>query len=534
MPGQRRAPASSGACRAHTYDAAMRDLSARSLKRSAVTAGAAVLALGSATLAVWVLQEWLGVLDASPSYLLAVTGMAVLFGTVPAGATALASVLVYNFFFTHPRFTLIVADSGQLLNLVLLLVVGVVVGQLAAMQRHRAAVAEQRQREAFALFGVSRALATRRDTPHAMRSIVDVLREYAGLDSAWVALGDTPARERSVTDDGAPAPPTPSSYEVLQRGPTEEHARWMRVRPPGARAQNDDGSTTYRVPIQAGAQVFGAIWAQRARPGGDPSREETRLLAAAADQIGQALEQDRLRSEATSAELARRSDAAKTALLDSVSHDLRTPLAAIRAAAGSLAEEGGATRDEALAIDREAERLDRLVGNLLDMSRIEAGNMRTDLEPYALDDLVDASLRRLRPMLAGRSVAVDMPRDLPYVLVDALLMDQVLANLLENAALHAPDAPIRISATVRAGRLQLIVEDGGPGVPPEAMQMVFDKFYRVARPGAGPMRGSGMGLAVVRGLVEAMGGRVSARRSDLGGLAVVVEVAVAPPEPEAA
>ncbi len=511
----------------------MRYLSAPALQRSALVVGSSVAALGAATLAVWVLQEWLGVADASPTYLLAVTGIAVLFGTLPAGATALASVLVYNFFFTHPRFTLIVADSGQLLNLVLLLVVGVVVGQLAAMQRHRAAVAELRRREAVALFGVSSALATRRDTPSGLRSTVDVLREHAGLESAWVALGDTPARERSVTDDGAPAPATPNSYAVLQRRPGDEPARWMRVRPPGAHAQTDDGPVTFRVPIQAGEQVFGAIWARRARPSGDPSREETRLLAAAADQIGQALEQDRLRSEATSAELARRSDAAKTALLDSVSHDLRTPLAAIRAAAGLLAEGDGETREEALAIDREAERLDRLVGNLLDMSRIEAGNLRTDLEPYALDDLVDVSLRRLRPMLAGRSVAVDIPRGLPYVLVDALLMDQVLANLLENAALHAPDAPIRIAASAHGERLRLIVEDGGPGVPAEAMHLVFDKFYRVGRPGAGRRRGSGMGLAVVRGLVEAMGGRVSARSSELGGLAVVVELRSAPPEPEA-
>jgi two-component system, OmpR family, sensor histidine kinase KdpD len=508
-------------------------VSARALQRAALASGAAILSLGAATLLVWLLQEWLGVADASPTYLLAVTGMAVLFGTLPAGVTALASVLVYNFFFTHPRFTLIVADSGQLLNLVLLLAVGVVVGQLAAMQRQRAAVAERRRREAVALFGVSRALATRRDTPTAMRSIVDVLREHARLDSAWVALGDTPARERSVTDDGAHPTSAPPSYAVLQRRPGDEPARWMRVRPPGAHLAGEADPLTFRVPIAAGDQAFGAIWGRRDRANGDPDREETRLLAAAADQIGQALEQDRLRAEATSAELARRSDAAKTALLDSVSHDLRTPLASIRAAAGSLAERQGDAREEALAIDREAERLDRLVGNLLDMSRIEAGNLRTDVEPYALDDLVDGSLRRLRPVLAGRAVAVDIPIDLPYVLTDALLMDQVLANLLENAALHAPAAPIRISATARDERVLLTVEDGGPGVPREALQLVFDKFYRVRQSGTGTRRGSGMGLAVVRGLVEAMGGRVSARSSELGGLAVVVELAAAPPEPDA-
>lgn len=493
---------------------------------------AIVVVVGMATGLVWVLQELLGVADASPTYLLAVTAVAVLFGTVPAATTALASVLVYNFFFTHPRFTFLVAESGQLLNLILLLVVGVVVGQLAALQRQRAAAAEERRRETVALFQVSRALATRRDTPSALRAIVEVLAQHAGLTHASVALGDTPARERSVTDaDVGPAAAPPQAYAVLQRRPGDEPARWMRVRPPGAPASPATREVAYRVPIEGGGQIFGAIWAERPPRAGEPNREETRLLASAADQIGQALEQDRLRAEATSAELARRSDAMKSALLDSVSHDLRTPLAAIRAAAGSLAEGDGAVRDDALAIDREAERLDRLVGNLLDMSRIEGGSIRTDLEPDTLEDAVETAIRRLRPILAGRSVAVDLPPDLPWVLIDALLMDQVLANLLENAAVHAPGAPIRISAQRTGARVQLTVEDGGPGVPTDELPLLFDKFYRGRRRGDGSRRGSGMGLAVVRGLVEAMGGQVTAAAGELGGLAIRIELPAAPPEP---
>ncbi len=501
------------------------------LQRGALVTATAIAFLAVATALVALLQGPLGVDDASAAYLLAVTAVAVLYGTAPAALTAIASVLVYNFGFIHPRFTFLVSETGQLLNLVLLLVVGIVVGQLAAQQRQRAAAAEQREREAVALFAVSRELATRRDTPSALRAIIAVLRQHVDLAHVWVALGDNPARERPLTDGDGPAAGSPQAYAVLQRRPGDEPARWMRIRPPGAVVTPAATELAYRVPIEAGGQTFGAVWALRRRGAGDPIREETRLLAAAADQVGQALEQDRLRAEATTAELARRSDAMKSALLDSVSHDLRTPLAAIRAAAGSLAEQDGAGAEEAVAIDREAERLDRLVGNLLDMSRIEAGNLRTDLEPYALDDVVETAVRRLRPVLAGRSVAVDLPPDLPYVLVDALLMDQVLANLLENAVVHAPGAPIRIAARTRDDHVELVVEDGGPGVPAPELSHIFDKFVRL-RPGDGSHRGSGMGLSVVRGLVGAMRGRVSAQASGLGGLAVVVELAAAPPEPE--
>jgi two-component system sensor histidine kinase KdpD len=263
------------------------------------------------------------------------------------------------------------------------------------------------------------------------------------------------------------------------------------------------------------------------------------MLAAAADQVGQALEQDRLRAEATSAELARRSDAVKTALLESVSHDLRTPLAAIRAAAGTLADVAtgrgeGESAETAQAIDDEAARLDRLVGDLLDMSRIEAGALRVDAQPYALEDLLEASMRRLRPVLAGATVATELPAALPYVLVDATLVDQVIANVLENAVRHAPGATIRVSAGAGSDagspRVRLVIEDDGPGVPAAELPRLFDKFYR----GAGPRRagaGSGIGLAVVRGLVEAMGGQVHARAADARGLAIAIDLPAAAPEP---
>jgi two-component system sensor histidine kinase KdpD len=502
---------------------------------AALAAISIVAALAVATGLVWLLETRLGVDDASPTYLLAVTVVAIGFGTLPAALTAMVAVLVYNFGFTHPLYTFIVADSGQLLNLALLLVVGVVVGQLTALQRSRAEAAELREREAQLLVLVSRALATRTDTASAIDEITLVLEQRSPETRAWVALGDTSARERAIGGRSAPAGGAATdAYRVLQRGPETEPPRWMRVRAPGSTSRPDGDLQAFRVPIAAGSTTLGALWALRPRRMGEPDLGETRVLAAAADQVGQALEQDRLRSEANSAELARRSDALKSALLDSVSHDLRTPLAVIRASADTLADGGapsGEVAEIARTIDEEAARLDRIVGNLLDMGRIEGGELHPAIEPYALEDLVEATLRRLRPVLAGRSLAIAIPADLPWVLVDATLLDQVLSNVLENAARHAPGAAIRIVAgTDESGgglSVRLVVEDAGPGVPEPELPRIFEKFRRVAPADTRAVRGTGIGLAVVHGLVAAMGGRVLAERSLLGGLAIVLSLPAA-------
>ena len=227
--------------------------------------------------------------------------------------------------------------------------------------------------------------------------------------------------------------------------------------------------------------------------------------------------------------MARQSDALKSALLQSVSHDLRTPLATIRAAAGTLATDGldpESRRESALAIDREAEYLNRLVTNLLDLSRIEAGVLQAQTDTLELDDALARALERLGPRLAGRTVEIDLIA--PAVVIDPVLLDEAFSNVVENVLRHTPaDAPVRITAGESAdGRVRLTVEDGGPGLPAEAMNRVFDRFYR------GPERhfsrdGTGIGLTVVRGLAEAMGGSVRARASDLGGLAIDIDLPMA-------
>jgi two-component system sensor histidine kinase KdpD len=508
-------------------------------RRFALASAAIVGALALGSVAVVMLEGPFGVPDASAIYLLAVVGVAVLVGTTPAILTAVGSFLLYDYLFTEPRYTFTVRDSGEYLNLLLLLVIGAIVGRLAGEERDRAERALAREREARALFKISFSLSSLRETSEALESIVATLLEVTRMTRIWVVFGEAVAADSSPAS--APPPPGgPTLHASLRRRPGDEPAEWVRVHAPGrgpagARGR-DPAETAYRVAIAVGDRTFGDLWGTRPRSLGDPDPGETRVLAAAADQLGGSLERRRLLRDAMSAEVSRRSDALKSALLDSVSHDLRTPLASIRAAAGTLMDPEVAwpedeQRSIAASIDREAEWLNRLVTNLLDMSRIEAGELKPSLGLFELQDLVGRAVGRAIPAGTASRLTIDLPADLPPVLVDEVFIGQVLANTLDNAVKYAGDtAPIAVSArsTDDGTSVRVTIEDGGPGVPPEALSRLFEKFYRVPRKAEGSRRGTGIGLSVVQGLVAAMGGRVTVRKSDLGGLAVDVDLPAAP------
>ncbi len=505
--------------------------------------GVAVPALLAATFLVGLLESRFGVLNASPVYLLAVVVTALLSGTAGALLAAVTGTLLYDYLFVDPIHTLTINDPGEWLNLVLLLFVGLVVGQLTALERARALTAEAREQEARELFLVSRSLATRASTTAVLQEIAEHVRRAAGMTSVWMSLGPHDGAERIAALAGEPPPPrTPALHWVLRRMPGDEPATWIRIHAgsgPGTRPRAFDPAAapvdrvaTYRVRIEAGARGLGSVWSTRPPRSGHPDRSATRLVSAAADQVGQALAQDELASDVRAAEVARQSDALKSALLQSVSHDLRTPLATIRAAAGSLRPDTDLDAEGRLAsadaIEREVRRLDRLVANLLDLGRIEAGALRAEVDVFELDDLAGRIVDRMASRFANHTVEIEI--DSSPVLVDPVFLDEALTNLLDNALKFAgPGSTIRVVSSEpeaeRAGeRVRLVVEDGGPGVPDELLDRVFEPFFRGPATGRDIRAGTGIGLAVVRGLVEAMGGSVRAGRSELGGLAVTLDL----------
>jgi two-component system sensor histidine kinase KdpD len=514
------------------------------LRRLAGSAAVAALSLAAATLLVAALEDNLGIPDASVVYLPAVVVTAIVAGTGGAVVSAIVAIVLYDYLFTQPYHTLLISNPDEWVSLGLLLFVAIVVGQLAALQRSRAELASARERQARALFQVSRALATRESTPAALPELARILRDEARMERVAIALGGDDASERIAADTVETGSPLPSLHWVLKRMPGDDPATWLRVHArAGQRRAGSPVAVTamgaLRIRIVANDTAYGSIWAIRGRDRGAPDRTTTRLLSATADQLAQVLAHDRFQAEAQAAEIARQSDALKSALLQSVSHDLRTPLATIRAAAGTLRPEGVSDDDRrasAEAIDREVAYLDRMVTNLLDLSRIEAGALRAERDVFELDDLAGRTLDRLGGRLAGHPLTVDIASQ--PVLVDPVFLDEALTNLVENAVRHTPaETAIRVSSRSGPdGFVRLSVEDAGPGVPAAVLPHLFEKFYqaepdrsgrRTAAASPGSRAGTGIGLAVVRGLCEAMGGQATARRSELGGLAIDLDLPAA-------
>lgn len=522
--------------RARADDPESLALGVRAAVRAAIVAAAA-LGLGTAGVA-FLESEGVGIADASPLYLVGVVAVGILAGTRAAVATAVAAFAIYDVIFTEPRFTLAVADPREWLDLLLLLFVALAIGQLAARETDRAREATGRARESEALFAISRTLATSATLRDAAPVIVERLATDARMARVWIGLQNGTAE--TILADTRPNDDIPVAGSVWSLARTEgAGARWIAVHAlrPGMRPAIASDSGVWAVRLEAGGVWLGTLRGIRGRALGQPSREETRLLALAADQLALALRREQLGREATEAEIARQSDALKSALLDSVSHDLRTPLASIRATAGSLidpAVEWSDTerRAAARAIDTEAERLSGLVQNVLDLSRIQGGALHPDLEVLDPREVVEPVVSRMEGLLDGRHVALEVD-GLPPVRADAVLLDTVLANLVENAIRHGgKDAPVRVRGLTHDGRVEIVVEDGGEGVPDEMLPRLFGRFYRVPGRTSGSRPGLGIGLSIVRGFVEAMGGTVTAERSDLGGLGIRVSLPIAPEPPQ--
>jgi two-component system sensor histidine kinase KdpD len=372
--------------------------------------------------------------------------------------------------------------------------------------------------------------------------VAERLRVELSLAAVVMAFGkDAPARVQADVGDAEAIrlAHEEAADKILAYGrrPTGAErgkpGRWVRVVPPQAPApRSRTRSRRVRsVPVELEQQRVGAIVMVQTPDSSALSGSDDRLVSALARQLSLALERLRLQREATENEILRRTDELRSAMLNAVSHDLRTPLSSIIASAGSLRQRDvqwtEADRVEfATVIENEAERLNRLVGNLLDLSRIEAGSLKPEKGWYDLRALIREVAGRLRPLSASHKLTIDLPADLPPLNFDYVEIDQVVSNLIENAIKYTPpDTEIRVSARVAAGVAQVEVADRGPGIPREAIPHLFDAFYRA--PGRDArVRGSGVGLAVAKGLVEAHGGKIEAENRPDGGARFVFTLPV--------
>jgi two-component system sensor histidine kinase KdpD len=465
--------------------------------------GEAVLAVAIASACSWGAEQLFPVASLSVIYMTAVVVVASRRGLGPALATAVLGFLAYNFLFTHPRYTFHVSRQGELLTLGLFLAASLVTGNLAARLRARvdaqAAIADRTNK----LFDFSRrvaAAATADDVVWASVShVATTLRCEAVLlmprGAELRVVGGFPPEDRLDVRDQSAAQFAWEKGEAAGRGSdTLPTARW------------------FFLPLVAGDRRLGVLGIAYADDR-ELLRTDRRLLDALIDQIALALERLRLTEDLAATQLATETERLRTALLNSVSHDLRTPLVTIIGAAGHLADADlpkDARRDLAENIREEGERLDRYVQNLLDMTRLGHGALKPRLAPQDVAEIVGGARARTRGVLRGHDLQVDLAPNLPLILADPVLLEQVLVNILDNAAKYAPEAtPIAVRARLQGVRVELSVTDRGPGIPTEDQSRVFDMFYRVAG-GDRQRAGTGLGLAICKGLIEAMGGTIRA------------------------
>jgi two-component system sensor histidine kinase KdpD len=475
-------------------------------------------------------------------------------------AASVLAFLAFDWFHIQPVHTFTVGDLEEWVALALFLVVAVVAAQLAAAQRQRADEALRREREAVALHDLGRILNASDNVDAALLATVEHLRRQLRLAGCAIlmpergvqggraivraAAGIAPAADELSTVDWV-APPERGRPGTApdDTGLSFSHRphRWVRVRRPERAGRVANG--THRVlfvPLLAGSHTVGMLRLAASSDRPVWTREEERLVNAASELIGRTIERARLRQAATEAEVLRQTEDVRQAVLASVSHDLRTPLASIQASAESLSQTAIQWTEEerqgfAGAIVHESQRMTRLVENLLEMSRIEAGRLRPDRGWYPLETLVDDVLERLQPLTIRHRLVTDVPETLPPVPLDYVQIGEVLSNLIENAVKYTPPgSTIRITAARDGKRMvRMAVEDDGPGIPQEALPYIFEKFYRVANAGQARPKGTGLGLAVARGFVEAHGGTIKAESPPAGaagGTAFIIRLPLSAPD----
>ncbi len=453
-------------------------------------------------------------------YLLMVVIAALYLGRGPSFLAAGLSVLAFDFFFVPPPLTLAVADSEYLLTFAALLVAGLVISTLAVRVREQAEAAERRAMQTAGLYALSRDLAAALDLDSIMESVLIHVRQTFGPEAAILLPEDS---------QGAINPRALSPGLELNRDELAV-AAWAfeHGHPAGWGTDTLQAACARYIPLRTARGVVGVLAVKPVEPKTRLTTDQSRLLDAFASQAALAIERTKLADRAREAEVAQVTEKLQAALLHSISHDLRTPLVSITGALSALQEDDAqwdraARRSLVENACEEAERLNQLVGNLLDMTRIEAGALRVAREPGDVQDVIGAALEVLDDRLSGRPLTVDVPPDMPLVPMDVVLMVQVLVNLLDNALKYSSSGtPIEIKTHVEGTEARIQVTDRGMGIPSDDLTRVFDKFYRVQRPGQ--VGGTGLGLSICKGFVEAQGGRIWAQNREGGGTVMAISL----------
>jgi two-component system sensor histidine kinase KdpD len=483
------------------------------LQRSAIqayflSAGAVCLAAVTAK----ILQSFLALPNLSMVFLTAVLYSAVTWGLGPSIFASILGLLVYDFFFVSPVYTFTVTNPQDILALFIYLIVAVLTSNLAARVRNQAQAAKRREASTAALYALSRQIAGAAGLDDVLRAIVTQVAQILGAKIVVLL----PEADQLVRKAGHPP-----DIQLTEAERAAATWAWQHHQPAGRGTDTLPGGEWFYLPLATAHSTVGILGLQFDTPEAVISPDQRRLLEALSGQAAVAIERTRLVREMEQARLLTETERLRDALLSTISHDLRTPLVSIIGAVSSLLTYGptydeDARRELLLTIQEEAERLNRFVGNLLDMMRLEAGALELKREWVEIGDVIGTALSRLTQALNQHQFSVEIEPNLPMLWIDFVLIEHVLVNLLENAAKYSPPhTAIRISAQREGYSIVVQVADEGIGVPTTDQERIFDKFYRVQR-GDRHGAGTGLGLSICRGILEAHGGKISARSPAYG------------------
>jgi two-component system, OmpR family, sensor histidine kinase KdpD len=452
-------------------------------------------------------------------YLLCVTVSAIVGGLGPSIMVSILSVLAFDFFFVPPHLTFAVDNTQYIFTFIVLLFVGVFISYLTSRVRRETESARLSEQETAALYSLSRDLAVSGDLESYIKAISERIKEVLGFD-VIIFLPDSKNRGRLLAYDGKSTGPVKNLDGSIASG------LFQQLKTPGCNNEIISDNHVQYMPLVTGRGPVGIITLKNPRDTGDLTPEQKRLFSAYADLAAVAIEGIMLADELHNAQVDKATEKLQTALLNAISHDLRTPLVSVIGTLSSLQEEeislDETTKKSLIQVAREeADRLNHMISNLLDESRIEAGAIRLFRQPAEAEDLVGAALEQLGNRAEARSIKIDIPEKIPFVSVDFGLIVQTLVNITDNALKYSPqDSPIEINARQIFRELCIEIIDRGIGISEQDLPHIFDKFYRIKRPNN--VTGTGLGLSISKGIIEAHGGHIDVSSNPGAGTTVRV------------
>ncbi|RPJ22898.1 MAG: sensor histidine kinase KdpD [Chloroflexi bacterium] len=451
-------------------------------------------------------------------YLASMVLSAIFLSRGPSLIAAIAGVLAFDFFLVPPYLTFAVSDTQYLITFILLFVVSLVISSLTVRVREQAEAAMRRESQTSVLYDLGRDLTSATGLEDVTQIITSHIEQVFGREVA-IFLPEN----GSIRLFASSLNYRPDENDLAVAAWSFEHDQ------PAGRGTDTLPAASLRChPLKTANGLVGVLGVRPKESGGFLTPEQRQILAAFANQAALAVERARLVEQAQRADLLQATEKLQTALLNSISHDLRTPLVSITGALTSLDEQSDSLDDEnreslILTAREEADRLNRLVGNLLSMTRIESGAIKLHREPGDIQDVIGTALEQLGKRAANHEIKVNVPDNFPLVPMDFTLIVQVVVNLLENAVKYSSRSSlIEVSASPVDDKARLEIADRGVGIPPEDLTHVFDKFYRVQR--SESVSGTGLGLSISKGIIEAHHGTIYARARAGGGTVVSVEL----------